>query len=423
MLIKKSIFLLSASFIYASSLVDMSNIAIDNNFKLKSYKAQNKANYYKLQQAKDNYYPNVSLSGSISKDKYYYKYPTQNVKYNSTIKSYSLKISQVVYAPKIASLIKDNKLKLEYIKLQLKDYKQKFLNQFIHTYLNVLMYKNILDIYTQKLLNYQNMQNEIKQKLLVNFATKNDYLNINTQIIETKKNISQAKLLYQSNLQKLKIYTHLNKVIIKGKIVNTDSFDTNLKSDILDNPSYKLYKLNVDIAKNEIIKRKANFYPSVNINASYSDTTSDDSVTKRGEYMIGLNVNIPLYNKQNNDYYNEAKALYDSAYYDFLDYKNNLELNINEVIYQINILKNSIKNDLDNLKLRESLVNNASISYNSKLINLSSYLSKINDYYDSKIALIKDNNAILSKYIDYLYYKGNLNLEKIKIIQNQYLKD
>ncbi|NPA55147.1 MAG: TolC family protein [Epsilonproteobacteria bacterium] len=409
------------SSLFATSLFDTANLAINNSYKLKSYSHQVKAQQYRYYQAKDNYLPSLNANFSYSKDKYHYDYPTTTVNYDSKVKSYSIELKQTLFNPSIFALIDENKLKIKYTALQKDAYQQKLLNDTINTYIDALSFKNTADIYSDKITNYQSMYNTINKKYQVHFATKTDLIEAQTKLISAKNDYMHTILNYQNALKKLKLLTHTN-IELPHIIINNTITDIPIKSDISNNPNVRLAHLNIKISKHELNKRKYGKYPTLNFQASYSNSDSSDSITKKDEYMLSLNLNVPLYNATTNDYQNEAKELYLSSKTDYEDTLNSTQIDERKTIYIIKQYLEILKKDKEVIKSTKLFLKKQEVSYNNKLISLSDLYSAKNDYFSALIQFFQDKANLLKNYIDLLYIQGKLDLSTIKQIQTLYFK-
>ena len=416
-----SLLMLGLSTLFSQTLVELNTIGLKKSYKLKSFDYQVQSQHYNTKQAKDQYFPTLNINLQYGKDKYEYHYPSRKIKYNNNITAYSINLSQPIYEPQILSMIKDSELKLNYTKIQKAQYKQALLKEISTAYIDAITYKKMLNIYILRENNYYNIKETISKKLQVRLATIPDYYQSNANYIAAKNDTIHTKLYLNNLIKKLLYLTHTEVKIPRSKI--TDKIDEILaaktfdESNINNNPTLKLYKTNVKIAKNQISYKKDQTMPTVGLSASYSDTHSSDSITKRNESRITLNVNIPVFNKPKNDAIDAAKELYQSAKFDYLDQLNNIKISLQETISNIKQYIQIIKKDKEVITSRKKFLDKQKIGYNNKLISLTDLYDAQNDYFNALLQFEKDKGELLKNYIAYLNLKGDLTLKSIKQIQ------
>ena len=410
------------TFLSAESLYTISRYAIEQNYKIKSYEHNIKAKKYLLEQAKDNFYPYVSANGSYGVDRYHYNYPQEVINYDSKVLSYSLIVKQPLYQPKIYALIKDSKLKLKYAKLQKEAFSQEFLKEIATTYIDLLSNLAISKLYKKRSENYEEIVNEIKEKREVRFATESDFLQAMANLASARNDYIYSKLSYKNYLRKLE-YLIQKKISLEKDVSLKDSVETiaslikRYNYTIIDNPKVKLYKLNKDIAKNEIKTRQYEKYPTLNFTMSYSDTDSSDAITRRGNFRAFIELNVPIYNAVANDAKKEAYELFQAANYDYLDIINTLKIDYEKSIFDLHSYEEMLKKDKESIKSAKLFLEKAELGYSSRLISLSELYKAKNDYYYSLIEYEKHKAMLLKSYIEFLYVTGNINLTKMKEIE------
>jgi outer membrane protein TolC len=191
MLIKKLSSFIFLSFIYAENLNEIVDIALKNNYKLKSYYYTINSKEYVIKQAKDDYLPSISIYSSLTREKYKEKYPLRTYKTNDRIIEYGINIKQTIFNTKIFSNIKDAKLKKQLTILEKNAFLNNLYQNVLISYFEVITNKQNLKYYEIKKENYEKILENILEKAKYNYATKTD--------------VSQAKSNYSIAVS----YTHL----------------------------------------------------------------------------------------------------------------------------------------------------------------------------------------------------------------------
>ncbi len=415
------IFLTIIFFSYSfASLYELYKATLKNNYKLKSIHYQIKAQEYKLKEAKDNYFPTFSLNTSYGLDKYQYNYPTKTIRYNSKTYSYTFSIKQPLYVPKIFALIKDNKLKLKYQKLQQKKQLNEILKEISISYIDLITYTQLQKIQKQKIDYLKKVLEEISLKLSLKLSTIDEYTYTKALLQKANSEYKTSKLMIKFLTKKLELLTFCKKISYPSQISTLPAIPQ--KIDINNSYDLKTAKINMQISKNEIQKRKYDKYPNINLSTSYSDTDSSDSITRRKNFRAFIELSMPIFNKQTNDSIEEAIQLYQSSVYDYKNLYNELITQKEQTYLNINKLLSTIKSDKAEIENKKTLLKKAEISYNSKLISLSSFIKAKNDYLDAIVTLKRDYGELFKNYVYLFYLEGSLskNIEKIsKLIQGE----
>lgn len=429
MLIKKLYPFIFLSFVYGENLNEIINIAIKNNYKLKSYQYNINAKEYVIKQAKDDYMPSVSFYSSFTREKYKEKYPTKTYKTNDKIIEYGININQTIFDAKIFSRIKDSKLRKKLTILEKDSFLLNLYQNVLITYFEVITNKKNLEYYKLKKENYKKILENILEKAKFNYATKTDLSQAKSNYSIAINDYIKAKSKYQNSIKKLKLLLLTNKKInVNGYI--KDNIDEILKTFILsyeeykkrlnNNPSLKSALLYMKIAKNEINSRKYNKYPTLNMSFGYSNQNTKDTAPIKHEYKFNITLNMNLFNKKINDSILEAKELYFAASNDYEYRKNSLEMDFNKNWDNLQNTLEIVKSDKEKINETKEYLLRAKESYKYKLITLSDYYKAENDYFE---ALINFQNDKLNLVYYYITLLGQINelkekIEKLKLLIN-----
>jgi outer membrane protein len=429
MLIKKLFPFLFLSFIYADSLNEVVDTALKNNYKLKSYQYTIHSKEYAVQQAKDGYFPSLSVYSSFTKEKYKEKYPTRTYKINDKITRYGVNIKQTLFDAKIFANIKDTKLRKNITISQKDSFLLNLYQNVLITYFEVIVNKRNLKFYTIKKDNYEKILENISEKAKYHYTTKTDVSQAKSNYSIAINDYIKAKSKYQNSLRQLKLLLLTNKDInIDGEINNNIhnilksfllSYDE-YKAKLNNNPSIKIAALNMKVAKNEINNRKYNKYPTIDVSAGYSTENTSDSVPTKDDYKISINLNMNLYNKKINDAVLEAKELYLAALNDYEYQKNSLEMDFNKNWVNLQNTLEIVKSDTEKITETKEYLARAKESYKYKLITLSDYYKAENDYFEALINSQNDKLNLVYYYITLLAQTNELKKEvkRLKLLLN-----
>lgn len=418
---KLLLFYMACTMIYASSMTTIVHEAIEHNHKLKSYKYSIQAAFERVDLAKDQLWPSLNASASIGKDKYYYNYPSGRIDYDTKTTSYQIFLKQPIYRPKIFDLIKESKLKVRYAQIQKRDFINSLVRQVLGLYVDILYYHAIQILYSKQIDNYNAILHEIKQKRALRFATDTDVALAKADLATAVSNKAQAQYTLQSLLHRLAIY--IGKVPSVSASLHDSIKDFSISKLSIDhNPQLLLAKIDVQIAANEIKKRKRSFYPTLDLSASYGDTDSSDSITRRKNSRIFLELQVPLFSKQNFDAIDEATYLYQASKQNFFDTKERLRLQSINVYYNIFSTKNLLQMDLSVIEAKKIYKKQALLSYRSSLISLSDLSKAINSLYDALIQKEYHKKELTKNLIEYFYLAGKL-MKRYKQIDSFIIKE
>lgn len=429
MQIRKLIIMLIYSFSFGENLEDLVNIAMENSYKLKNYEHIIISKKYVIEQAKDAYFPSLSLFSSASKDKYDQVYPFRTYNIDAQDIKYGAEIKQNIFNAKIFSAIKDAKLKEEVVKFEKDSFTLELYQDVIIAYFELLRDKENLNYYTLRKESFKKVLENIEEKAKYKYSTATDLSQAQSNYSIAENDYIKAKLRYENSVKKLQILLNTSDIsfdvnkkisnnldeIIKTLVLPYESY----KSKLENNPTIKSATLYTKIAKNEIDNRKYERYPTLTLNATYYDTDSqDDSTYEKNRFRTTLNLNIDLYKGGAiSDRISEAQELYIAAKYDYEDKKHLLELDFNKNWDNLQSSLKIVNSDKDNIAKTSEYLKKAEESFKYKLISLSDYYTAQNDYFQSLINLKNDNLNLIYYYISLLAKTSELK-EKVKELES-----
>lgn len=390
----------------AAPLQELVQKTLERNHKLHSFALQAKAAQYRLKQARDALLPSLSLSASAGKDAYYYQYPTRKITYDSTTTLYSISLRQPLYQAQIFARIHQEKLKRHYTQLQQAAYRNDLLKEVIALYIDGVYYASVLELAKRKLHNWQKIYQQVQKRHKLRFATKSDLAMAQANLAAARNDLAQARYNLQNVERQLRIYAGVPLAITHRftRSIVPEPIAPSIRS----NPSLRLAKLNCKIAKSEIDTRKAALYPSLALTASYSDTDSSDSITRRGNKRIFIELQMSLFDKRNYDATSEAYVLYKAAKEDLADLEDRLSLRLSNLHYNIESLQELIKKDDALIQARRTYAKQAQLSFANALISLADLAAALNDLDEAQSIKLSHQRQLLQSYVELRNLTGAL---------------
>lgn len=208
----------------------------------------------------------------------------------------------------------------------------------------------------------------------------NDELN---QIKISKDSIELQKQQIQSSIEKL-TKIHLDKAV-DMKEVNSLSFN-NFKS-------LEPLEKKIEANKIEVKAQKEKFYPSIVANATYSrsmaDAYNNDKTLYENYGVVGVSLNIPLYQKEQTQAITKAKLELKSSQNRLDTLRNELKVNANSLKESLEILKNSINLYKNSVENKKELLKIAKVNFNQGRLSTEEYLRYEDNLVQAKANLYK----------------------------------
>lgn len=351
--------------------------------------------------------PVISSNFSFKKDSYYLK--NNMNQFDEKVMSASVNVRQVLFDATI-----DEKLKYSnnyYLSiLHENNNKKEAINiKFFELLLNRTISKESIDIYNKMVDSLERQNESIKEKLKFNLSTKNDLLNIESELINYKTLLSNEIDKVNNIESKIFLLTGSDKFKKIEKIdVDFSKISKHLNNykwiDYLENNSILKSKNKVlEFLDNEISVIKNENKPKVDLVGSYSKMEGSTYFAQKNDNaVIMIEMKMPLYDGGINSInLNAGYNNYKSAFHDYENYKRNITNNINE--YYLNIKSSLNKNKyLEELvKSKEEIVLNSSEMYDLGLLDVNSFLL-------SKEKLIDAQKEKSINKISSIYYLINL---------------
>jgi len=411
---------------YGEDLIDqLLERAIQNDFKLKSLKHQEKAKEYQIEQSKSQYKPQISFSSYIGWQEYKPYYGDNR---KQTLKYFYLSLKQPIYRPDVFSQIKISKLYKSVARLKVEQEEQYMKYIFFNTLFDYLYAKEKLSIYTQikdlnkKKLIYVNKLYSYKR------ATKED-LNL------AENSYQEAYISFKEAEVELRNYKNALFLLISWNnaqsftedLVNKISLNINLSvKNLTKNYSWWLSKLdnnfeireakkNVEIAKREIKKRKYQRYPKVDLEVSYRYSSTSAVSVASDDKRIALIIDFPLYQGGYvTSLVMEAKELEKSALMDLESIKQQNKFNLKDNYYILKKSAEKIGNLKKQLFILEELLKNVERGKEKKIKTELDIINTKLKILEVKLSLLEEYHNFYVAYSKLLYLTGALNESGIK---------
>lgn len=413
-----------------------------NNIDVLKQYLQNESFIEEIKKAKGNYYPNLEFNASQGFNLgNSFNVSTGVGQLESSFNSFSLSSSLNVFNGN------SNKYNLQKAKLiaerGLVDLDQIYLEmslRIVNKYLTILFNKEILKVAEEQVLISEQEVKRLKRLFSSALSSKSELLQMESTLASDTKKLLIAK----NNLSNSKI--ELKSLLDINNIENFDVEDVNLSNfenilftenvqkiyseAVQKNPLIRYLNLTNEINVRNIKIAKANFYPTLRFNYSYSSNYyhilgREDRVfnqeTQQFEYngffvqlnnnrthYLGLNLNVPIFNKF------ITKTSYNRSEIDLKISKTELENRKNQLKNEIQIAYN----DMLTAKASLDAATSASVSQKESFkINQNKYSNGLMtslDFLKSKTNYIKTESDLIKSKYDYLF--------KIKIL-NYYVSN
>ncbi|MCR4737689.1 MAG: TolC family protein [Bacteroidales bacterium] len=294
------------------SLEDCIRYAEENNYTLQTYGLNIQSSEINLKQAKENIAPSVSASVSQGLGTNHYQ---KSVSWNG---NYGISAGMTLFnGLSNYNSIKQSKLQVEQSELELEQKKNSIRVSIIQTFLNIMMNEDMLEYQQEVLKSSKEQMDQGEQQFKVGKILESEYKMLQAQHTSDLYNIENTKINIQNNYLTLKNLLAINPNA-DIHIVRPDSATLfkNLEVPQMQEmmtqsmnylPELKLKENDVTDAQYDVKLRKANYYPSLSLNAGISTGYNNNNLSENlgwgtqlwhglGE-NIGLNLSIPIYQR------------------------------------------------------------------------------------------------------------------------------
>lgn len=294
------------------TLEDCIKFAEENNYSLQTAGLNVTSSEISLKQAKENIAPTISASASQGLGTNHYQ---KSVSWNG---NYGISAGMTLFnGLSNQNTIKQSKLQVEQSNLELEQSKNNIRVGVIQAFLNIMMNEDLLAYQQEVLKSSQEQMEQGEQQFKVGQILESDYKMLQAQYTSDRFNIENTKINIQNNYLTLKNLLAIDPAR-EIRIVRPDSatlfrsleipgLQAMMEKSINYLPELKISQNDVTNAQYNVKLQKANYYPSLSLNAGISTGYNSSNLTNNpgwgtqlwhglGE-NVGLNLNIPIYQR------------------------------------------------------------------------------------------------------------------------------
>lgn len=386
------------------TLNDCLDYAFSNSYERKQLELTNRSHVLSYEQSKQERLPNVSASIS------------ENFSNDNTASTFSgnvgINTGMTLYqGGYINATIEQQRLTSEQSSIELNKYDDNLSIQILQSFLTIIGNQELLK-YQQSILNSsREAMKQGQKKFEVGSIIESDYLLLKAQFSTDTNNIVDTRIEIDKNLLNLKLLLSMDPMT-DLQLISPDtsmiyymtdfpSLEESVEQALAYSPSIKISSYDVEIAKKSLRITKANYYPSVNLNAGISTGHSgyDNLGTQFSDRLteqVGISLNIPIYSRgstklrvKQNEIAVEQKAL---AYeQELFSLRQNVAREYHNMISSYN--KYNVSKQTKDAYYKSFEAYNVQFQFGSitaveLLQQQNSYLKALNDYIQNKYTLI-----------------------------------
>jgi len=287
------------------SLQEVIQQSLQNNKSVKVAEAAKNTSKYKVQSAKNNRLPDISLSGQymhlFTTTNVDIKLPMQSTGGGMGVEPNQLLLGQAsasvpVFAGfKIKNAIKSSELMVDLSNLQIEATKENVVWQAINLYFGLYKTQRSIDVLNENLVRANQRVKDFQNFLDNGIIARNDLLRAKLQASNVQVAIDEAETQYKNINFRLNLLTGQDET----KIVHVDNVET-LKTinqnsqDYVNRTDVKSYDVKNQIADSQIKIAKAAYYPQLAVSAGYvaMDIDKVASVTNATNVGVGLKYDL-----------------------------------------------------------------------------------------------------------------------------------
>ena len=286
------------------SLQEIIQQSLQNSKSVKVAEAAKNTSEYKVQSAKNNRLPEVSLSGQ-----YMHLFTTTNIDFKIPMQSSAagmgVEPSQMMMASANASLpifagfkikngIKQSELMVDLSNLQIEATKENVVWQAINLYFGLYRTQHSIDVLNENLVRANQRVKDFQNFLDNGIIPRNDLLRVKLQASNVQVAIEEAQTQYKNINYRLNILTGQdeNTVVNVNDIQDLSTLESS--QDFSHRTDVKSYELKDKMAENQIKIAKAAYYPQLAVSAGYYALDIDKvaSITNATNVGIGLKYDL-----------------------------------------------------------------------------------------------------------------------------------
>lgn len=287
------------------SLQEVIQQSLQNNKSVKVAEAAKNTSEYKVQSAKNNRLPDISLSGQymhlFTTTNVDIKLPMQTSGGGMAVEPNQLLLGQAsasvpVFAGfKIKNAIKNSELMVDLSNLQVEATKENVVWQAINFYFGLYKTQRSIDVLNENLVRANQRVKDFQNFLDNGIIARNDLLRAKLQASNVQIAIDEAKTQYQNINYRLNLLTgqEENKMVYVDEVETLKTLHQNA-TDYANRTDIKSYDLKNQIADNQIKIAKAAYYPQIAVSAGYiaMDLNKVATITNATNVGVGLKYDL-----------------------------------------------------------------------------------------------------------------------------------
>ncbi len=300
------------------SLQDCLNYAVENNITVKKSALDKTTAEVNLEQQKNNKLPSVNGTASLGLTNGSSIDPITSNFVNQTLfsNSFGINSSVVVYqGNKLNLQIEKNEILVNQSKLYQQQAENNIILNVLEAYLQALYYNEGIEI-AKNSVNSSAQELKFTQIKYINGAiAKLDLADVETQYAQNQYNVVAAENLYNQQVLKLKqlleldpsVNFEIEKVALSDAMENVPDKQQVYTQAIAELPDLKIYDAQNDLLYKNLELVKADYRPSVSVNAGlntgYSSTMNYGyfkQMQSNFNKSLGVSLNVPIFSKKQN---------------------------------------------------------------------------------------------------------------------------
>ncbi len=288
------------------NLKELIDIALKNNTNIQLNKNQQEIKKHELKKAKATYLPQISANADIG----HYDIKSNAIREDGDANSVTLNANQLIYDfGKTSSLIDASKYNLEATNNDINSSIQATILSVKEAYFDILNKYEQIAVANESVKLDELQLSQAKEYFKAGVRTQIDVTNAQLKLSSSKLKLLQEE--YNLKTAKAKLISILGKNIntnidikrderslielSENKTLKYENLNELIEIGINSREELKKYKFLIKSNKENIRNVKAQYYPRIDLNASYSDKNSDDITSLDNEQsaiMLGLKWNI-----------------------------------------------------------------------------------------------------------------------------------
>ncbi len=404
--------------------------AVKNSYKINVQKTRTEDEKIAYNQAIMNFLPSISGSTAVEANFGRGIDPETNSYINETSLANSMNISgdmPVFNGFKLINTARKAKISLLRGENELQRLKDEIALETMAAYAQVVYYRELLDLYEQKIQMYLLEQEKMEKKLELGIGSRADLAQIQARVSKEKFSAISATNNYELSLIRLKDCMNFplnDELMIVGIIEESILVDPNQRVDDLvaeavsANPGLLSFSKGVEIEKLNLKIAKGGYYPRINLyggiattffrhlNSSTYTSYSSQLSNNLGQW-VGFSLNIPLFDR--NYRRNSIRLAKSTLKRAQLDYDNNarvLESEIRQAVMELNAAESAFIEAKHSVEYQELATLAIRKKYEKGVSSIIEVQTSDADLFSTEVELRNSYLKYQLKLREINYYKG-----------------